>query len=353
MTALPLRRSAHWWIAPALVLVVALAGCDRKPPADRIRVSGHVEATEVQVAPEVGGRVLELPFNEGDRVRAGDVLARLDTRDLALAIDRSRAERAAADAQLRLLEAGSRIEDVRQSEAQASAARADVEAARSELESAEADFRRFDALLAANSGSRKQRDDAATRRDVARQRLAAAQDRVRAAEEVTARLRAGARRQEVDAARARVAAADATIAALEKNIADATLHSPVGGIVTQKLVEAGEMVAPRTPVAEIADLDHAWADVFVPEPIVPLLRIGQPATVFTDAGGPGVRGMITFVSSKAEFTPRNVQTADERSKLVYRVKVTVDNRDGVLKQGMPVEAELPTGQVAGGPQPSR
>ncbi len=90
----------------------------------------------------------------------------------------------------------------------------------------------------------------------------------------------------------------------------------------------------------IVDLDRAWADVFVPEPIVPTLRIGQPATIFTDAGGPGVPGTITYISPKAEFTPRNVQTADERSKLVYRIRVSADNKEGVLKQGMPVEAEL-------------
>jgi HlyD family secretion protein len=90
----------------------------------------------------------------------------------------------------------------------------------------------------------------------------------------------------------------------------------------------------------VVDLDHAWADVFVPEPAVPQIKIGQPATVFTDAGGQGLAGTIAYVSPKAEFTPRNVQTAEERSKLVYRVRVNVDNKDGVLKQGMPVEAEI-------------
>ena len=120
----------------------------------------------------------------------------------------------------------------------------------------------------------------------------------------------------------------------------ATLTSPVAGLVTEKLVEVGEVIAPRAPALMVVDLDHAWADVFVPEPVVPLLRMGQPATVFTDAGGAGLTGTITYVSPKAEFTPRNVQTADERSKLVYRIKVTVDNREGILKPGMPVEAEL-------------
>ena len=158
-------------------------------------------------------------------------------------------------------------------------------------------------------------------------------------------MKAGARPEEVDAARARVATVDAQITSLEKGITDATLHSPIAGVVTEKLVEVGEVIAPRAPVAIVVDLDHAWADVFVPEPTVPQIRIGQRATVFTDAGGNGIGGTITYISPKAEFTPRNVQTAEERSKLVYRVRITVDNKDGVLKQGMPVEAEIPTRQV--------
>ena len=90
----------------------------------------------------------------------------------------------------------------------------------------------------------------------------------------------------------------------------------------------------------VTDLDHAWANLFVPEPMVPRIKLGQAATVFTDAGGDGLPGKVTFISPQAEFTPRNVQTAEERSKLVYRIKVTVDNRAGVLKPGMPVDAEL-------------
>jgi HlyD family secretion protein len=99
------------------------------------------------------------------------------------------------------------------------------------------------------------------------------------------------------------------------------------------------MAAPRAAVVVITDLDHAWANVYVDERLVPRLKIGQAATLITDAGQ-RLTGTITFISPKAEFTPRNVQTADERSKLVYRVKVTADNKEGVLKPGMPIEAEL-------------
>jgi membrane fusion protein YbhG len=324
-----------------LVWLLALVACKEAPPANEIRASGHVEATNVRLAPEVGGRITDLPVKEGDRVEVNALIVKLDGREIELAIDRARAEHSVADAQLRLLQAGSRPEEIRQAEAQAQTARDEVAAARAELDAAAQDLQRFEALLQANAGSRKQRDDAATRRDVARERLQAAESRVKAAEQATARLRSGARPQEIDAARARVTAAAAQVATAQESLDDTTLRSPIAGIVTEKLVEAGEVVAPRTPVVVITDLVHAWADVFVPEPVVPRLRLGQSATVVTDAGGAGLGGTVSYISPKAEFTPRNVQTADERSKLVYRVRISVDNKDGVLKQGMPVEAVLP------------
>jgi HlyD family secretion protein len=323
-----------------LIAVALTAACAEEPPTDRLRASGHVEATETRIAPDVGGRLLTLTVREGDRVEAGQVLMTLDTRDARLAIDRARAERAAADAQLRLVQAGARVEDIAQAQSQIETARAELSAARAELDASEQDLARFESLLANNSGSRKQRDDAATRRDVARERVASAESRVKTAQEAHAKLLAGARAEEVEAARARVTAATAQIATLQKGVTDATLKSPVSGIVTEKLVEVGEIIAARAPALVVVDLDRAWADVFVPEPAIPQIKIGQAATVFTDDGGPGIAGTIGYISPKAEFTPRNVQTAEERSKLVYRVRINVDNKDGVLKQGMPVEAEI-------------
>jgi HlyD family secretion protein len=327
-------------IAP-LAVVIGVVGCTEEAPSDRLRVAGHVEATETRLAPEAGGRILTLTVKEGDRVQPGQTVLTLDTRDVQLAIDRARAEQASAEAQLRLVQAGARGEDLRQSESQIETARSEAAAARAELRSAEQDLDRFETLLKNNSGSRKQRDDAATRRDVARDRVSQSDSRVKTAEEAQAKLRAGARPEEIDAARARVTVVVAQIASLEKGLHDATLTSPIAGLVTEKLVEVGEVIAPRAPALVVVDLDRAWADVFVPEPTVPLIRIGQQAMVFTDAGGAGLAGAIAYISPKAEFTPRNVQTAEERSKLVYRVRINVDNKDGVLKQGMPVEAEIP------------
>jgi HlyD family secretion protein len=328
----------------ACSLAILAIGCGKRAADAPERASGYVEATEVRVAPQVGGRLTEVAVAEGDRLAAGALIARLDTGDIDLAIRRADADRDQAVAALRLLQAGARAEDVRQARAQADSAGADVKAAEAELQSATEDLQRFEALLQANAGSRKQRDDAATRRDVAAARVNAARERARAAAEAVARLRAGARAEEIAGARARVDAANAQIASLQKNRADAVLTSPVAGIVTAKLADAGETIAPRTPVVAITDLDHAWANVYVDEPVVPRLRLGQPVTLVTDAGQ-RLQGSVTFISPKAEFTPRNVQTSAERSKLVYRIKVSVDNHEGVLKPGMPVEAELPRQQL--------
>jgi HlyD family secretion protein len=175
---------------------------------------------------------------------------------------------------------------------------------------------------------------------VTRERVQAARDRVASAAEVLARVKAGSRPEEIAAAAARVGAVDVQIQILEKAIADATVTAPLAGIVTDIVADVGELVPPRGPLVVLTDLDRAWANVYVDEPVIPRLKLGQEAMVFTDAGGSAIGGTITYISPKAEFTPRNVQTAQDRSQLVYRVKISVDNRGGILKSGMPVEAEM-------------
>ncbi len=333
-------RSERYSIAVMASAMTLVAACARGTPSDRVRVSGYVEATEVRVAPEVGGRLVELRVDEGARVAQGDVLARLDTTDTELALRRATAEREQTAAQLALLQAGSRPEEIREAEAQVATAAAELSTLRVEQDAAERELERIDTLAAADIASRKQHDDAAARRDAARGQVKAADERVQRARQTLAKIRAGARPQEIAAARARVAAADAQIATLQKALNDAIVRAPLAGIVTEKLADQGELVAPRTPILVITDLDRAWANVYVDEPLVPRLKLGQQIRIFTDAGG-ALDGAITYISPKAEFTPRNVQTADERAKLVYRIKVSVDNREGILKAGMPVEADLP------------
>lgn len=333
-------------IVVGAALAVAGSACHRTAPVEAPRASGYVEGTDVHIASKVAGRIASVRVVEGQRVAAGDVLVTLETTETDLALSKARADRGQADAQWRLLKAGSRQEDVQQADAQVAAATSDRRAAEAEAVSARADAARFEQLLAANAGSRKEYDDAVARRDRAEATLKAADDKRAAATAQADRLKAGARPEEIQAAQARVAAADAQIAALDHDKAEAVIVAPLAGVVSSRLVEPGELVGPRTPLLVMLDLDHAWANAYVEEPLVPKLHIDDTAIVVTDAGD-RVTGRIAFISSEAEFTPRNVQTSDERAKLVYRVKVTVDNRNGVLKPGVPVEVQFPAAAAGG------
>jgi HlyD family secretion protein len=317
----------HHPSTPLLLSAAALLawGCRSGAPPDEIVASGHVEATEVLVSSEVSGKLVKLAVDEGSTVIPGQELARVDTTDIELQLRAARAERANADAELRLRRAGSRVEDVREAEAQVLRARAD-------LEGAERDLERMQGLLDRGSGTTKARDDARTRRDVARAGLEAAQERLR-------RLQAGFRPEEIDAAAARLAAADARIAQLEQQLEDALVLSPGQGVVTQKLAEQGELLSRGSGIVVVTDLENAWLNAYVGEPDLARLRLGQEARVATDDGQTR-DGRVSFVASRAEFTPKNVQTRDERVKLVYRVKIALDNADGLFKPGMPAEARI-------------
>lgn len=310
------------------------AWLERAPgrPADgAIVLSGYVEARQHRVSCKAGGILESLRFEEGEAVEAGQVLAQLDTTDARLALGLARAERARADAELRLGLAGFRAEDIAQ-------ARAQVKRAESDLAGAERELVRMSRLLSTGSGTTKSHDDALVRRD------SAAWTRKGLLEQLQ-KLEAGNRPEEIDAAKARLGVADARIAQLEQQLKDATVTCPVAGLVTEKLAEQGELASRGTAVAAVTDLTHPWLNVYVAEPELDRIRLGQEATVLTD-GGRQRSGRLTFIASQAEFTPKNVQTLDERVKLVYKVKIALENADGLFKPGMPAEARLRP--VAGG-----
>jgi HlyD family secretion protein len=324
--------------ACAVALLAVSTGCSGAKDATGLS-SGYVEATDVRVSSKVAGRLMEVNAVEGARVEAGAVIATLQTTDVDFALDRARAEKDQADAMVALLLAGSRPEDIQQAQANVATAKSERDAIVAELASARADEARFEQLLKVRAGSTKQRDDAVTRRELAEAKLKAADDRTAAAQSAVDRLKAGARKEELSGARAKASAVAAQIAALEHDRGEAVVRAPSSGVIGSRLVEPGELVAIGTPLAIIVDLDRAWASVYLQEPLVPLVKMDQAATVITDAGD-RIEGRVTFISPKAEFTPRNVQTPDERAKLVYRVKVTVDNKAGILKPGMPVSVDL-------------
>ena len=310
----------------AAVALVALAssGCSNGRANGTIHASGHIEATEVRLAAKVGGKLLELPFQEGEAVAAGAVVARFDTVDAQHELDRARAELDAADATLRLLLAGTRVEDVRQAEAELARAQA-------ELDAAERDVARLDGLAERGTATIKSRDDARTRRDVATRAVAAAHA-------VLDKLVAGPRAQEIEAARARRAAAEATVAAINQRIADMTVLAPRAGVITERTSEPGEVLPAGAPLSVLTAIAEPWLTVYVDEPSLARVRLGDAVNVRVDGHADSFTGTVSYISQVAEFTPKNVQTPEERAKLVFKVKIALDNRGGVFKPGMPADA---------------
>ncbi len=309
-------------IAPLFFIVA----CQQDSDDVGIRGSGHIEATEIRLAATVGGRLLEAPLEEGDTVSTGDVVARLETIDAEHQLAQARANAEAADAQLRLLLAGTRAEDLRRAEDQLAQAQAELDAAHRDLD-------RLSGLADRGSATEKSRDDAATRKEVADRAVAAARAQLD-------KLVAGPRRQEVESARAQRAAAEAMVAAVEQKIVDATVLAPTDGVITTRVAEPGEVLPPGAAIAVLTDLARPWLTVWIDEPSLSQIVLGQVVTVDVDGSDRRFEGTVSFISPVAEFTPKNVQTPDERAKLVFRVKVQLENPDGVFKPGMPADASF-------------
>ena len=312
--------------------LLALAGpaCSNRRDAGVIAASGTIEAVEIEVASKVAGQVLALAVEEGARVGPGDTLASVDHAALDIQLRQAEAGVRLAEAQLALLVEGARSEDIRQAEAA-------VRQADSALGVAEADAVRMRELYRTGSVTAKQRDDAEARLTVAAaQRSAAA--------EALSKVRRMARPEEIGAAEARRDQARAAADLLAKTIADCTVIAPAAGVVTHRAVEPGELVTPGATVVTLADLDRVHVMIYVTETEVGRVRLGDAVEVRIDAfPDRPFDGRITYISPEAEFTPKNVQTKEDRVKLVFGVKVGIENRDGLLKPGLPADAVVRIG----------
>jgi len=307
-----------------LLLFVLAAGCrwqGAKPDG-----SGTMDCTQVQVASSIAGRVLELPPQEGDAVKKGVLVARLDARDHELKRDELRAALASAQAQLDLLKAGARSEDIER-------ARETVRELRASTTAAAADKKRIEDVFAQGSATQKQLDDARAAAD----RTAAA---LAGAEQNLARLEHGNRPEEIRIAESQVELAKAKLAQIEKTIGDCTLIAPMDGTVTTRSREPGEWVTPGAPLVTLSRLDEVWLAIYISEDQLGRVKLRQKASVKLDGSDQRYEGVVTFIAPEAEFTPKNAQTPDERAKLVYRVKVTLKNPNGIFKPGLPADAFL-------------
>jgi HlyD family secretion protein len=371
-----------------IIIVLALIGGGvfywRHTQAQRaangdVRLTGNIEATEVDVSFKIAGRIAARLVNEGDIVTAGQEVAQLDCAELEQQLAARNADVAAAEAFLRELEAGARPQEIAQAEAAAeqararlaevlagartreiSAAAADVEQARADATRLSADRDRIVRLFGDHAVSAQQHDSTQAAYRVASERLAAGEQRlallregarseqvdqaraaVRQTEERLSLVKAGAREETLEQTRAKVEQARAGQKLAEVQLDNAKVASPVAGFVISENLEAGEFAAPGSPVVTVADLANIWVRVYVPETEMGRIALGQPATVRCDSfPGKAFKGRVDFISKESEFTPKSVQTPEERVKLVYRVKVAVENPDFAMKPGMPVDVNM-------------
>ena len=357
---------------------------------DRIFVSGNLELTQVDISFKTAGRLVERTVTEGDWVKQGQLLARLDpvqlesqdVRDKALVssavsnyqqletsiafqratlesdIAAKRAALGEAQAKLDALVNGSRPQDIQQTAAAVADAKAQLEFARSDWDRSQTLF--------------KNEDISKQQYDQARQKLDSATAMVRQAEERYSMMKEGPRAEDIAGGRAQVARAQADVKTAEANrlelerkeqelaarkaeiersraqegisqaqLNDTEVFAPMDGVVLVKSAEVGEVLGAGTTVMTIGDLEHPWLRAYINETDLGRVKLGQTVKLSTDSfPNKSYTGRITFISSEAEFTPKQIQTKEERVKLVYRIKIEVDNKSHELKENMPVDAEI-------------
>jgi HlyD family secretion protein len=379
-------------VLAAVAATVALAVLRpwRSKDENTIKISGNVELTEVSIAFKNPGKLAQLLVNEGDSVRKGQEIARLDRDQLLLTLDREQAALSAAhsqtaqletaihylreqiagdldqrqaqvreaEARLTELETGSRPQEVEQ-------ARAGVNAARTEHERAAKDWERAQVLFKNDDISAQQHDQFRTRFETTRSALNEAEQRlalvregprketIAAASAALARARAGVRvgessklelrrrEQERQARRAEIARAQAQIGIVRSQLDDTIAVSPIDGVVLVKSAEPGEVLSAGTTVVSIGALRQPWIRGYIAESDLGRVKLGMKVRVTTDSfPGKIYDGRVSFVASEAEFTPKQIQTQEERVKLVYRIKIDIDNPNQELKSNMPVDAVL-------------
>jgi len=372
-----------------LIPFLLLAGCNGRDP-NRLVLHGNIELTEVDMSFKMPGRLEVLKVDEGDMVKQGALLARLDETELRRSRDREqaslnaadsnltqlltaiqfqkesiagdidlkRADLATAESRLQELERGSRPQEIEQ-------ARAAVAEAETQFKLASDDWQRAQRLYKGEDISTAQYDEARTKFEATRAALQRAKDSLSLTEEgprketieqqrdQVTRARAALRlseanridlqrrEQEVAARKADIARSEAQVKILDTQLSDRILVAPMDAVVLSKSAEVGEVLAAGAPVITLGDLAHPWVRGYVPETEIGRVKLGQAAEISTDSfPGRKYSGRITFISSQAEFTPKTIQTQDERVKLVYRIKVEVDNPNQELKDNMPVDAVI-------------
>lgn len=372
-----------------LLVVIVIAGVliekkrEEEARGDVIRVSGNIEVTNAELSFKIPGKVTERLVTEGDMIKQGQAVARLDSSEYEQAFAVEKAAVRKAEAALAELRAGSRPQEIQQAFAamekarswldqlqagsrpqEIASAEAEVDHARSDMENLEREYKRQDELVKEGVSSQEQLDRARTtfmlavaslkeaneklklvREGPRKEEIEQARQGLKEATEHHALVKEGPRKEVIEQARAQLQQSQAGLALAQIRLDYTTLFAPFSGTVLSKNVEPGEFVYAGTPVVTAADLQDIWLRAYINETDLGRVKLGQKARVTTDTyPGKVYDGKVSFIAGQAEFTPKNVQTEKERVKLVYRIKIVLSNPMLELKPGMPADAEVLTGR---------
>lgn len=313
-----------------LLLVVGTSAAvyfKKRPNDDRLKASGTVEVTQVQLAPLAGGRIEELTIKEADHVERGQLIARLSLDGADDEVKMAEFALAAARAQLEELNNGFRKEDIAR-------ARAEVDARRARAEQAGRDEKRFSELAA---------DGVVAKRDAELSAEAAKSSRsaVRAAEEQLRLLENGARSEQIAAAQANAERAEAAYKKAKTLVGYKEFYSPADGVVLTKNYEVGDVVNAGAPIATLGDMEDCWVKLYIPSSQLGRVKLGSECRVRIDAfPDREFEASVSEVNQQAEYNPRMSLTQKERENMVFWIKVRIKNTEGVIKPGMPADVTV-------------
>lgn len=314
-------------ISSTILMLLLFTSCKSNDHFISIEESGTIEATNIVISSKTSGNILAINFPEGTKVNAGDTIIIIDHEQLDIQLLQAIASKDAAEAQLNLMLRGARQEDIVQAEQ-------NLNQAKINFDTAERDKIRMENLYESRSITQKQYEDA-----VARYELMNAQ--YKTANENFHKVKKIFRQEEIDQARANLNKAIAGVELLKKNIRDCYVTSPINGFIVKTFVERGESVTPMSSLFKVSDLDVVELVIYVSTKELAHIKLGQRADVTIDAfKDKAYEGKVTYISPEAEFTPKNIQTKDERTKLVFAVKITIPNKGYELKAGMPADAKI-------------
>ncbi len=320
-------------ILPALVLAGAMGGVyfwqqqQRHGEDDQLTLYGNVDIREAQLAFNSSEHIDAILVQEGDRVKKGQLLARLHTEVLEAQLSEAQAQWQAQRQTLAKLEAGSRKEEI-------SKARAELAAAKARASSARATYQRLLPMLKKKLVSPEDVENARAASDAAKAEMNAMQ-------QALILLQLGPRKEDIAIARAVLASRQAAVVLAKQRLDDANLYAPADGIIRNRILEPGDMAFPQTPVLTLAFINPVWVRTYLPEPALGKISLGAPATIYTDSfPGKAYQGWVGYISPTAEFTPKNIQTSELRTRLVYSVRIFACNPQDELRLGMPATVRI-------------